>query len=74
MIYLDGSGNPQVNPTTSFSDVVIEPPSDEACTYKDEDPDKGHEEDPVNHNGSCSRTHLKESHVTMLNPLKKVFV
>ena len=47
MIYLDGSGNPQVNPTTSLTDVVIEPPSDEAGIYKDEDPEKDHEENPA---------------------------
>ena len=27
--------------------VVIEPPTDEAGTYKDVDPEKGHEENPV---------------------------
>ena len=27
--------------------VVIEPPIDEAGTYKDVDPEKGHEENPV---------------------------
>ena len=35
------------NPTTSLTDIVIEPPSDEAGIYKDVDPEKGHEENPV---------------------------
>ena len=61
----------KINPTTSLTDVVIAPPSNEAGASKDEDPETGHEENPANHDGSCSRTHLKESHVTMLNPLKK---
>ena len=33
---------------------------------KDEDPDKGHQEDPVNHNGQCqeltSESHVKDAY------------
>ena len=62
------------NPTTSLTDIVIVPPSDEAGAYKDEDPVKGHEEDPVITMGHVQELTFKERHVTMLNPLKEVFV
>ena len=62
------------NPTTSLTDVVIAPPSDKAGAYKDEDPVKGHEEDPVITMGHVQELTFKESRVKMLNPLERVFV
>ena len=52
--------------------VVIEPPTDEAGTYKDVDPEEGHEEDPVKSRWVIFKNSPKESHVTMLNPLKSL--